>query len=55
MSFDPARRALSNELLFAYSNFSPQKSAWSPLWFFEWDHSTRLTETNRMVYNLTRF
>nr|CAD2137052.1 unnamed protein product [Meloidogyne enterolobii] len=53
------------------SIFLPQKSAYSPLWFFkfqgpisrstgisapgEWYRSTQLAETNRLTYHLTRF
>ena len=71
VSFDSARGALSNELLFRKSIFLPQKSAYSPLWFFkfqgpisrstgisapgEWYRSTQLAETNRLTYHLTRF
>ena len=35
VTVDSPRRALSNELWFASSNFLPQKTAWFPLLFFD--------------------
>ena len=68
VSFDSARRALSNKLSFAYSNFLPQKWAYSPLLFSEfqgptsrprsvpewkfWCHSTQLGELFRISYHV---